>query len=146
MEAEGLLVTAKAYLLDGRFKVEEVKKSLAAANPGSLVQAVKQGSVGNVALVEMLAAQTFAAQLRGGLLAKKPEVDLLLRVADTTQISKAIRAHGVVAGEGFVAIVAGEGPLVVPPEVRGAELPDRRLTRQELARIERAALLDARRG
>ncbi|HKT21853.1 MAG TPA: hypothetical protein VJR06_04470, partial [Nitrososphaerales archaeon] len=70
----------------------------------------------------------------------------LLRLSGTTQISKAIRTEGAARGKPFIAINAGREGLIVPAEFIEAELPRKRLTEGELARIERAALLDAQRG
>ncbi len=140
------MATAKAYLLGSDASSEEVKKKLASANPGTLVQVARGGTASNEVFVEMLAAQTLRAESAGDLLAKKPEVDLLLRLAGTTQISKAIRSQGAVAGEKFLAINAGRGELSTPAGLEGTELPRRSLTEAELSRIEKAALLNAQRG
>jgi len=139
-------VFARAYVFGGGDSAEEIKRRLASANPGSLVQAVKGGRVKNELLVELLAAQTFRAEASGSMLARKPEIDLLLRVAGTTQISRAIRGYGVVAGEGFLAINAGRNELRVPDGFGKAELPRRTLTAPELLMVERGALLNAQRG
>lgn len=141
-----MVAHARAYVFDGGTDPEGVKRKLVLANPGSLVQAVRAGSLANEALAEMLAAQTFRAESTGNMLAKKPEVDLLLRLAGTTQISKAIRAQGSVAGERFLVINAARSEVAAPPEFRKAELPRKPLTGTELSRVESAALLDAQRG
>ena len=140
------MATAKVYLFGRDVSAEGVKQKLASANPGSLVQVTRAGSVSNELLVEMLAAQTFRAESAGDMLAKKPEVDLLLRLAGTTQISKAIKSQGAVAGEEFLAINAGRMVLSTPADFKEAELPRTGLTGAELLRIERAALLNAQRG
>ena len=137
---------ARAYLFGRGESSEDVKRKLASANPGSLVQVAKAGSADNELMVEMLAAQTLRAESSGEMLAKKPEIDLLLRLAGTTQISRAIAARGAVAGERFLAINAARSEVVVPAEFREAELPRRELTKADLARVERAALLNAQRG
>ena len=138
-------VHAKAYPCGTEQRHEELKARLAAANPGSVVQAVQDGSITNVTLVEMLAAQTFQAEKSGTLLAKKPEVDLLLRIAGTTQIAKAIRERGAKAGESFLLIVASRSEIIGTPGLL-RELPRSQLSNGDLARIERAALLDVARG
>ncbi len=135
-------VTARAYLCEA-MDPDEAKAALARGNPGSVTQAVRAGSAENEALVEMIAAQTLQAKSSGGLLAKKPEIDLLLRLAGTTQISKAIREQGAKKGEAFLAIVAGEALVGPPPGFGGDELPRRPLSPSELARVEEAALLGA---
>ena len=80
------------------------------------------------------------------LLAKKAEVDFLLRLAGTTQISKAIKEKGAKAGEPFLLVVASRSALGRFRKSDGEELPRAPLTTEELERIEAAALLDATRG
>jgi hypothetical protein len=135
-------VIVLAYLCEG-MDPDEVKRDLARANPGAVVQTVRAGSVQNGFLAEMVAAQTLRAEASGGLLAKKPEIDLLLRLAGTTQISRAIVQEGAKKGEPFLAIVAGHSALNRPPGFGGVELPRRALSRRELAKVEGAALLGA---
>ncbi|MDE1858818.1 MAG: hypothetical protein KGI26_07120 [Thaumarchaeota archaeon] len=137
---------ARAYRFARGASSEDVKRELASANPGSLVQVVRAGSLDNELLAEMLAAQTLRAEEADYMLAKKAEIDLLLRLAGTTQISEAIAKQGAVKGEGFVAINAGRKELSVPDGFRGAELPRKSFTHLEFSRIERAALLNAQRG
>ncbi len=116
--------------------------------PGAIVQAVSARAAANARYVEMIAAQTVAANGTANMLAKKPEIDLLLRLAGTTQISQAIAQVGAKPGEEFLLIVvaghrtkrAGPGPLL------GRTLGRRRLTEEELDGVERAALLNAARG
>jgi tRNA threonylcarbamoyladenosine modification (KEOPS) complex Cgi121 subunit len=122
-----------------------MKLRLTAANPGSIVQTARMGAARNQRLVEMLAAQTIQAESSGSLLAEKPEIDFLLRLAGTTQISKAIRDQGARAGAPFLLVVAGRAG------VRGAtglefELPSHELSALELARVEKGALLNTRRA
>lgn len=137
---------ARAYLFDGRKDAEDVKGRMALANPGSLVQVARAGAASNELLVEMLAAQTLRAESSGSMLAKKPEVDLLLRIAGTTQISAAIEGYGAAKGKRFLAINAGREALAVPEGFGESELPRKSLTKSELLRVERAALLNAQRG
>jgi len=92
----------------------------------------------------MLAAQTFQAESSGSLLANKPEIDLLLRLAGTNQISRAIREKGAKKGEPFLLIVAGRSEQILPQRIPAKELPRRKLSRAELARIEKASLLGTR--
>ena len=137
---------ARAYRFGRGASSEEVKMELASANPGSMVQVVRAGSLDNELLAEMLAAQTLRAEEADYMLAKKAEIDFLLRLAGTTQISEAIAKQGAVRGKGFVAINAGRKELSVPDGFKEAELPRRGLTLLELSRVERAALLNAQRG
>ena len=138
-------VTARAYLCEG-MDPGEAKGALVRANPKAVVQTLRVGSVKNEFLAEMLAAQTLQAMESGGLLAKKPEIDLLLRFAGTTQISRAIESEGATRGEKFLAIVVGHATPSLPSGFKGVGLPRKRLSRSELARIEGAALLGAGRS
>jgi tRNA threonylcarbamoyladenosine modification (KEOPS) complex Cgi121 subunit len=79
----------------------------------------------------------------GSLLAKKPEMDFLLRLAGTTQISKAIRQQGSTKGEPFLLVVAGPREIKSSRSFEAMELPRRKLSKKELERIEGAALLNA---
>lgn len=123
-----------------------MKRRLASANPGSLVQAAKAGSVDNEFLVEMLVAQTLQAEASGSLLARKPEIDLLLRLAGTTQISRALREQGAKEGASFLLIAASRAEVKGPLELAKSELPRHPLTEPELDRVERGALLSAQRA
>ena len=136
-------VFAKAYVCKGDVSPDEAKLKLAFLNPGSFVQTGRAKSAENEFFVEMLAAQTLRAGSVGGLLAKKPEMDFLLRLAGTTQITKAIKLYGSTKGEPFLIAVAGPREIKTSKSVRAIELPRRKLSKKELDRIERAALLSA---
>jgi tRNA threonylcarbamoyladenosine modification (KEOPS) complex Cgi121 subunit len=115
-------------------------------NARLVIQGFSKWVTTNESFVEMVAAQTLHAIKTGNLLAGKPEIDLLLRVAGTTQIATAISKIGAKKGEAFV--VAFAGPRQLLSELKeGAgwtRLPRNELTEAELGRIERAALLNAR--
>jgi len=94
----------------------------------------------------MIAAQTLSANGTQNLLAKKPEVDLLLRLAGTSQISRAIEQMGAKKGKPFLLVIAGSGRGLTSLSVKelgGSELEKRDLSSDELDRIEQAALLNA---
>ena len=101
---------------------------------------------GNELFLELLAAQTLQAETSGGLLANKPEIDFLLRLAGTTQIARAIKVAGAKPGERYILVVAGRKAVRLPPAIEGAELERRKLTHSELGKIEKAALLNAARA
>ncbi len=145
MVDESLRVFARAYLCGRESRPEAVKRKLASTNPGFLVQTARASAVKNEFLAEMLAAQTLRAQSSGSLLAKKPEIDFLLRLSGTTQISRALKDQGAREGAPFVVVAAGHEDVREPPELAGRELPKKNLTAAELSRVERAALLNARR-
>ncbi len=139
-------VFAKAFLCGSGLEPEDMKVRLAAENPGKLVQAARATGVENEWFFEMLAAQTLQAESSGSLLAKKPEIDFLLRLAGTTQIAGAIGGKGARSGEPFVLVAAGTAPVRGIRALRGLELGRRELSKAELALIERAALLSAERA
>lgn len=111
-----------------------------------MVQAVHPAAAKNEFFLEMLAAQTFQAESSESLLAKKPEIDFLLRVAGTTQISRAIKEQGAKAGSRFLAVVAGQSEVTGAGEAGWKELPRRKLSRAELEKVEKAAFLSALKG
>jgi tRNA threonylcarbamoyladenosine modification (KEOPS) complex Cgi121 subunit len=92
----------------------------------------------------MLAAQTLQAEASGSLLAKSAEMDLLLRLAGTSQISRALREKGSSAGRPFLLVVAGRTKPAEIGAVSCKELPRRELSKNELRRVEKAALLSVK--
>jgi tRNA threonylcarbamoyladenosine modification (KEOPS) complex Cgi121 subunit len=86
------------------------------------------------------------AEASGALLAKKPEVDLLLRLAATTQISTAISQLGSKVGDPFLAVVASRRKIASPEYLAPFELKRNDLSKKEQDRVERAALLDVERA
>jgi tRNA threonylcarbamoyladenosine modification (KEOPS) complex Cgi121 subunit len=134
-------VFAKAYVCGGDLDPDEAKLEFGSSNPSSIVQTGRAKSAANEFFVEMLAAQTLRAGSAGSLLAKKPEIDFLLRLAGTTQISKAIKQCGSRKGEPFLLVVAGPKKINFPRSAKAKELPRGKLTKKELDRIEEAALL-----
>ncbi|MDG6910056.1 MAG: hypothetical protein JRN08_06775 [Nitrososphaerota archaeon] len=140
------MIHARAFRCGADMKPEEVRRKAVLANKGSFVQTADAGSATNEFFVEMLAAQTLKAEETGSLLARKPEVDFLLRLAGTTQISKAINERGAAEGRPFLLVVAGRRKPKGRGGLEGIELPRRGLTRAEMEKVERAALLDAQRA
>lgn len=126
---------------------DDTRRAFARANPGAVVQTFSKKAAENAFLVQMIAAQTLGAMRTGSLLAKKPEIDFLLRLAGTSQISEAISRVGSKHGQPFHLVMANTGPSKsweLPLE--GRRLPMRPLTRIELRKVEEAALLSARRA
>ncbi len=122
---------------------EAMKATLRAANPDSIVQSARVDAARNRKFVEMIAAQTFAALRTGQLLAERPEMDLLLRLSGTAQISQAIRDAGATKGDEFLLIVASDGKGVRSGGIDADEMEAGELTEDELRGIEAAALLSA---
>ncbi|MDV3277400.1 MAG: hypothetical protein LYZ69_02900 [Nitrososphaerales archaeon] len=139
----------RCYVVAGGADPERLRESVRGAAPKLLVQTVRTSALSNESLAEMIVAQTLRASLAQNLLAKKLEIDLLLRLAGTTQITEAIRSVGARAGEDFIFVAAGEGEELNAAEslgVLGAErLPRGTLGRGEMMRVEESALLNAQR-
>jgi tRNA threonylcarbamoyladenosine modification (KEOPS) complex Cgi121 subunit len=125
---------------------DSVRRAVAAKVPGSIVQTVRGDAATNGFCIEMIAAQTLRANGTQNMLARRPEVDLLLRLAGTTQISRAIDQMGAKKGMPFLLVVAGprkELDSLSLKDLGGVELGSRGLSYDELRIIERAALLNA---
>ena len=139
---------ARCYSVGGQGDPTEARGKLVQKHPSLLVQAVRADIAVNEFFVEMLCAETLRAKASHVLLARKPEIDLLLRLASTTQISVAIAKAGAKKGAPFLLIASGDSKtmrsLRVPSNWK--RLPRAALSAAELDRIERAALLNAARG
>src|SRR5690348_10589946 len=96
----------RAFAVGADFDAGETRDKMKRDHPTSLVQTLGVSATFNERLLELLAAQTMAASSGGTLVAKKPEIDFLLRVAGTTQISKAIRKVGSKTKKPFILVVA----------------------------------------
>jgi hypothetical protein len=147
MAARLMRTNVRTYAFEGGTDPSAARNAFEKENPGALVQTFGHGSDSNGFFVQMIAAQTFRAALTGSMLAKKPEIDFLLRIAGTSQISDAIARVGAKRGEPFLLVVAttGTGKARIPG-LRCRPLPKRTLTETELGRVEKAALLSARRA
>jgi tRNA threonylcarbamoyladenosine modification (KEOPS) complex Cgi121 subunit len=138
-----------SIIFGGEADPDSIRRTLEARFPGSIVQAVRADAATNAFFVEMIAAQTVRANGTENLLARRPEVDLLLRLAGTTQISRAIEQIGAKKGQQFLLVIAGPGSGLATLNVRelgGSELERRELSSEELDRIEQAALLNAQKA
>ncbi len=141
-------VEVRCFLLRGSEDPQEVKKRLRRKHSGLLVQGVRPGRSANEFYYEMVAAQTVEAASSGNLLAQKPEIDLLLRLAGTAQIATAMAKEGTEKGRPFLLVVAGEAAAVreVSEEEGWERLGRAPLSEAELAMVEGAALLNALRS
>ncbi len=81
--------------------------SLRKRHPGLIVQLVSLKKVPESRTITMIGQQTLRAAETGALLAAKPEVDLLLRLAGTTQIALAIEESGYRAKGEMLLVAAG---------------------------------------
>lgn len=75
---------------------------------GAYVQAFNPEAVGGIKHLELTLKQTWELMRSGQLVAKKPEVDLLQRVAGTTQIERAVKIAGARPAEGSLLVVFGD--------------------------------------
>jgi tRNA threonylcarbamoyladenosine modification (KEOPS) complex Cgi121 subunit len=138
---------ARAFTVSAGFDPEEVKEKISRRHPSLLVQSLRPGASRNAGHLEMIAAQTVEATATGNLIAKKPEIDFLLRVAGTTQISRAIQKVGSEKGRPFLVVVAGRRRIPAGLGLdRWKELERRELSGREMEKVEVAALLNANRS
>jgi tRNA threonylcarbamoyladenosine modification (KEOPS) complex Cgi121 subunit len=144
MAGDRLRIFVRTFLFGPEVKPDDAKSRLVKLNPTSLVQSLRSNTDGNPAYLQLLAAQSLHAKSTRSLLAKKPEIDLLLRAAGTTQISRAIREKGAKSGEPFIVVVAGPRRVNAAPGLE--EIPEQKLSEGELGKVEKAALLSAFRG
>ena len=141
-----LTTHVRAFTVGADFDSGEVREKVRRENRSSLVQTLRLGAASNERLLEVFAAQTMRALSTGSLVSKKPEIDFLLRVAGTTQISKAIRKVGSRTKEPFVLVVASRRKISMQvSKIDWKELTRHDLTEKELERVEVAALLNASR-
>jgi tRNA threonylcarbamoyladenosine modification (KEOPS) complex Cgi121 subunit len=150
MEVRQVRSLIRCYKFGGGAEAETLRRTLRSSFPRILVQVVDSAVVSNERVVEMIGEQTLKASESGSSLAKKAEVDLLLRLAGTTQISEAIEKIGAKPDRPFLVIVAAEekdlARLETGEGARWERLPSRPLTTGDLTRIEKAALLDVERA
>ena len=139
--------SARVYKFSGASSSEELRRRLREEYPKLLVQAVDSSAASNERSVEMVGEQTLEAGAAGSPLAKKPEVDLLMRLAGTTQISRAIQKVGVKAGREFLLVIVGDAADIRAFESKDASawkrIERRKLDVEDMRAIERAALLNA---
>jgi tRNA threonylcarbamoyladenosine modification (KEOPS) complex Cgi121 subunit len=93
--------------------VERELQELRSEFPRVVIQVVSMKVLPSAKAVEMLAAQTLRARDTGALLAGKPEVDLLLRLAGTNQITVAIEKTGYKSKGTKMLVAAGPGEDVL---------------------------------
>ena len=133
----------RAFVVGAEFDSGEVRERVRKEHPSSLVQTVRIGAASNARLLEVFAAQTMHALTAGSLVSRKPEIDFLLRVAGTTQISKALRKVGSRTKEPFVLVVASKRKISKQvSKIEWKELTRHDLSEKELDRVEVAALLN----
>jgi tRNA threonylcarbamoyladenosine modification (KEOPS) complex Cgi121 subunit len=128
-------------------------KELRGAFPRLVIQLVSLAERPNSKRIEMIASQTIRSIRKGTLLAGKPEVDVILRLAGTTQISKAISSLGYKGGGTRVMVAAGARSDLKRLEVyvasgqgRYRKATSSRLSKSDLEAIETGALLGANRS
>ncbi|MDA4123432.1 MAG: KEOPS complex subunit Cgi121 [Thaumarchaeota archaeon] len=127
---------------------------LRSENPEAIIQLARFARAPNVRAIEMIAAQTLRARETDALVAERPEVDLLLRLAGTSQISEAIGRAGYKAGGKLYLVAAGTEAAIsrLRRSLRAtgkgtvyAILPTEDLDESGREMVEAAALLGTRR-
>jgi tRNA threonylcarbamoyladenosine modification (KEOPS) complex Cgi121 subunit len=142
------VLAAKARV--GTGDAEGVLLSLRKRHPDLIIQLVRLKKVPESRTIAMIGQQTLRAAETGALLAAKPEVDLLLRLAGTTQIAVAIEESGYRAKGEMLLVAAGPArrlsglrkELVGDPSYQVLE--GETVSPAGLAVVERAALLGTR--
>ncbi|MDA4114832.1 MAG: KEOPS complex subunit Cgi121 [Thaumarchaeota archaeon] len=124
--------------------------SLRGRHPDLIIQLVTLKRLPGNRTVAMIGQQTLRAAKTGALLAAKPEVDLLLRLAGTTQIAVAIKEAGYQARGEKLLVAAGPALAVESLEAElagdsGCEvLRGEEIGPEGLEMVERAAVLGTR--
>jgi tRNA threonylcarbamoyladenosine modification (KEOPS) complex Cgi121 subunit len=139
-------IYSQSFLCSKEADPGQVRGELSGAYPGTMVQTFSSNAATNAFFIQMLAAQTLRAERTGSLLAKKPEIDFLLRLAGTSQISDAMSRVGSKPGEAFVLVLASVRPLKGATCAAGEKLSAQPLSESELRRVEQGALLSAHRA
>ena len=142
------VIAARAKLAPGAANGELL--SLRRRYPNLIVQLVSLERVPGNRAIAMIGQQTLRAAKTGAMLAAKPEVDLLLRLAGTAQIVRAIENAGY--GARGTKLLVAAGPELDAGRLRRelAKSPDYVIMRgedidaEDLATVERAALLGTR--
>src|SRR5271157_2184104 len=132
---------SQSFLYGGEADPKQMKSKFSEVFPTTMVQTVSSKAASNGFFIQMLAAQTLRAERTGSLLAKKSEIDFLLRLAGTSQISDAISRVGSKSGEPFVLVLASIRPLKRATVAGGLKLSAQPLSESELRRVEQGALL-----
>jgi tRNA threonylcarbamoyladenosine modification (KEOPS) complex Cgi121 subunit len=142
-------MVVRCYVLPPVEDPKALRDRIASASRDLFVQVVSSGAIDSEELCAMILAQTDAAASRLCLLARRPEMDFLLRVAGTTQISEAVKIAGAKSGKECVLVLSGQADKVtfaeklLPP---GSARLGHRMKECDMDRVERAALLDAARA
>ncbi len=131
-------------------KTESELLRLRSKYPLLVVQIVTMRKPLSPRAVEMIAAQTLRAIRTSSLLADKPEVDLLLRIAGTNQITVALSTIGYKSKGTKLLVAAGPKSQVESLRRSLSQSPSYRMRSSEevqerdLAAVEKAALLGTR--
>jgi tRNA threonylcarbamoyladenosine modification (KEOPS) complex Cgi121 subunit len=101
----GIALSAEAKLAPEEAEPELLR--LRSTHPGLVIQLVSVKRLPSARAVLMIAAQTLRALDTDSLLAAKPEVDLLLRLAGTSQITVALKKNGYRSRGTMMLVAAG---------------------------------------
>jgi len=141
-------LAARASLAPGEGEAELT--SIRKKHPPLIVQLMTLEDPPGPRAISMIGLQTLRAAKSGGLLATKPEVDLLLRMSGTSQIAVAMEKAGYRAkGKKLLIAIGDPGELKslrrqIAKDARYEILEERPLSKRDLEAVERAALLGTR--
>ncbi|MGA2199015.1 MAG: KEOPS complex subunit Cgi121 [Nitrososphaerales archaeon] len=142
------VIAAEARLAPGAAETELL--TLRRRHPGLTIQLLTLEEIPGNRTISMIGRQTLRAAKTGALLAARPEVDLLLRLAGTTQIAVAIEKVGYKAKGKLLLVAAGPAGSVarLRKELVGDAsykvIEGEEIENDGLAMVERAALLGTR--
>ncbi len=142
------VIAAEARLAPGAAETELLV--LRRRHPGLIIQLLTLEEIPGNRTISMIGLQTLRAAKTGALLAAKPEVDLLLRLAGTTQIAVAIEKVGYKAKGKLLLVAAGTAGSVARLRKELVDNASYKVMEGEeigndgLAMVERAALLGTR--
>ncbi len=143
-------LNALGFVFPTRREADEARARIAKREPELVCQLTSTKACMNENVARLIAAQTFAARANGTMLAKKAEIDLLLRLAGTTQISDAIRKAGCRERGETLMIIAGSDEsvrrLLSMRKLGGRRLRSAALDPNEKMIVENGALLSALRA
>ncbi len=141
---------AVGYVFRTRKEADEARARIVRRVPELICQLARTTACENEDVARLIAAQTLEARANGTMLAKKAEIDLLLRLAGTSQISDAIRKAGCrKQGETLMIIAGSDGSLrrlLSMRSIGGHRLRSAALDQQEKMIVENGALLSALRA
>lgn len=138
------------FLIPTREEAEEIVEKIRRVEPELVCQLLRPDACQNEDAIRLIAAQTLSARASRSMLARRPEIDLLLRLAGTSQIKEAIDKAGY-EGKGRTLVVMAGTPAslrraLARVKIQAGRLGSAPLSQREKMLVEGAALLGAERG